>query len=163
MGKQDAKNTMVVYEDFQCPACASYFPIVEQFPVALTDTKVVFRHYPLPQHQNAVPAAYAAEAAGAQGKFWDIYKQLYTTQDQWSNLADPTDKLVELAGVAGVPDLNKFRADMQSKIGKDKIQADISEGNGLKLGGTPSLYFNGKPLQLGNIDSIKQQVQPLYK
>jgi protein-disulfide isomerase len=165
LGNPGAKNTAVVYEDFECPACATFYPIVEQIPSALTDTKVVFRHYPLPQHVDAIPAAYAAEAAGAQGKFWEIYKLLYDTQNQWASLEGQqlTDKFVQIAQQAGVPDVNKFKADMQNKIGKDKIQTDITEGNSLKLQGTPTLYFNGKMLDVGNIDSIKSQAEKFYK
>lgn len=163
LGNPAAKNTAVVYEDFECPACAAFSPTVEQLPTALQDTKVVFRHFPLAQHQNAVHAAYAAEAAGAQGKFWDVYKLFYSNQNQWASLADPSDALTQLAQQAGVPNVVKFKTDMQNKIGKDKIQADITEGTSLQLQGTPTLYFNGHLLQLGTIDQIKQQAQAFYK
>ncbi len=163
MGNPSAKNTMVVYEDFECPACASYSPIVEQFTSTLTDTKVVFRHFPLPQHTDAVVAAYAAEAAGNQGKFWEMYKQLYSTQSLWTGQADPTQKFADLAVAAGVSDLNKFKADMQAKIHKDKMQKDITEGLSLKIQGTPTLYFNGTILEIGSLDQVKAQVEKLYK
>jgi len=164
LGNSDAKNTMIIYEDFECPACASFAPIAEQIPASLQDTKLVFRHFPLPYHTNGLAAALAAEAAGAQGKFWEMYHVLYSEQDQWVNLSGValTDKFAQIAQQAGVPDIEKFRTDMKNQDGKDKIQADYSEAMGLKVGGTPTLYFNGKPLQLGNMDSIKNQVEPLY-
>jgi protein-disulfide isomerase len=163
LGNPAAKNTMIVYEDFQCPACASYAPITEQFPVALTDTKLVFRHYPLPQHKNAVSAAYAAEAAGVQGKFWEMYDKLYETQGSWEGLANPADMFAQLAGQIGLGDINKFKSDMSAKAGKNKIQEDWVEALSLNLGGTPSLYFNGQPIKVGNLEQVKVQAEKLYK
>lgn len=164
LGNANAKNTAVVYEDFECPACAAFAPAAEQIPAVLQDTKLVFRHYPLPQHPNSVTSAYAAEAAGTQGKFWEMYKLLYPNQDQWVSLTGTQliDQFAQYAQQAGVSDINKFKTDMANKIGKDKIQADITEGNSLHIQGTPTLYFNGHLMQLGTIDQIKQQAQALY-
>lgn len=162
LGDPSAKNILVVYEDFECPACANFSPIILQIPSQLKDTKVVFRHYPLPQHNLALSAAYAAEAAGLQENFWEYYEQLYAKQNEWNNLADPLDKFVEIASQMGKIDVNKFKNDILEKKGKVKIEKDISEALGLKIGGTPTIYFNGKVLELGNIDKIKQQAEKLY-
>ena len=164
MGNVNAKNTMVVYEDFQCPACLSFRPTVDQMPTVLTDTKVVFRHYPLIQiHQNAAFAAYASESASAQGKFWEMYDQLYNHQSEWSNLADPNDKFAEYAGAAGVANLDQFKSDLTSKKYKPRVQKDIVEAVGLGVGGTPTLYFNGQLISPGTIDQVKAQAEKLYK
>src|SRR3990167_2062345 len=70
LGNPEAKNTMIAFEDIQCPACKNYEPILKSFATELPDTKVVFRHFPLVNlHKNATAAAYASEAASAQGKF----------------------------------------------------------------------------------------------
>ena len=163
LGNPAAANTLVVYEDFECPACANFSPIVLQVPSQLKDTKVIFRHYPLPQHTLAVPAAYAAEAAGLQGQFWKYYEQLYIRQNEWNNLTDPTQKFVDIASQVGGINIDQFKNDMLGKKGKSKIEKDITEAMGLKIGGTPTIYFNNKLLELGAIDKIKQQAEKLYK
>lgn len=163
LGNPSAVNTLVVYEDFECPACANFSPIILQIPSQLKDTKVVFRHYPLPQHTLAVPAAFAAEAAGFQGQFWKYYEQLYVRQNEWNNLTDPTQKFVDIALQVGGINTDQFKNDMLAKKGKAKIEADITEATGLKISGTPTIYFNNKLLELGVIDKIKQQAEKLYK
>ncbi len=168
LGNPEAKNVLVEYGDLQCPACAAFEPTLKQLPDQLKDTKVVFRHLPLnifsaDLHPNSIPAAYAAEAASAQGKFWDWKFLAYEKQAEWSNLIDPIDKFVEYAQIAGVADLNKFRSDITNKTYKDKLQKDISESLGLKVESTPTLYFNGTKISSGDINSIKSQVEQLYK
>lgn len=163
LGNTDAKNTLIVYEDLQCPACRSFEPILKELPSQLQDTRVVFRHYPLVTiHRNAVAGSYAAEAAGAQGKFWEFISLMYERQSEWDALANPIDKIVEIALASGVGDVEKFKSDILNKSNKEKIQKDYFEALGMNLSGTPSLIFNGKPIQLGGLDSIKQQVEPLY-
>jgi protein-disulfide isomerase len=163
LGNPLATNTFIVYEDFECPACANFSSEVLKAPNELKDTKVVFRHFPLPQHTNAPAAAFAAEAAGAQGKFWDIYEPLYKSQNDWSNLADPIPYLKTLAEQVGVKDMQKFSSDMATKIGKTKIEADMKEAIGLGVNATPTVYFNGQKLELGDIQKLKVQVEKLYK
>lgn len=163
LGEPQAKNTFIVYEDFQCPACATFASVVEQVPSQFKDTKVIFRHFPLSIHPKAPAAAYAAEAAGAQGKFWQMYDNLYGTQAEWSNLEDTSLFFKDLAGKSGVADLDKFMNDMLAKNGKDKIQADMREAFGLGVGGTPTVYFNGKKLELSGIEQLKSQAEKLYK
>src|SRR3989338_64371 len=84
LGSESAKVTIKEFADFQCPACAAATPIVKQLSQDYFDQiKIVFRHFPLQQHRNGMPAAYAAEAAGEQGKFWEMYEMLYAKQSQW--------------------------------------------------------------------------------
>ena len=163
LGNPAAKNIMVAYEDFQCPACANFRPILESFPDQLTDTKVVFRHFPLfTLHKNAIIAAYASEAAAAQNKFWEFGALLYENQPEWDSLSDPTEKFVEFAQKAGVEDLDKFKNNVVSKTFKSRVERDVREGYGLNVSGTPTLYFNGKILQLDGLEGIRKQVEPLY-
>ena len=87
-GSETAKVTLIEYADFQCPACATYYPIVkelkEKYP---EDLRVVFRHFPLITiHKNAFPSAIAAEAAQEQGKFWEMHDILFEKQGEWSDL-----------------------------------------------------------------------------
>lgn len=87
-GKENASVTLIEYADFQCPACASYAPVVEQLEENYGDrVRFVFRHFPLISiHKNAYAASVATEAAGAQGKFWEMHDLLFERQSEWSRL-----------------------------------------------------------------------------
>lgn len=159
LGDKSAKNTIVAFEDFQCPACANFEPVLLSLPKELDSTKVVFRHFPLVQiHKNAALAAMASEAAATQGKFWEMSELLYKTQSDWSNLADPAMKFAEIASEAGVADMEKFKNDLFQESQKPKVERDYREALGLGAQGTPTIYYNGKKLELGNIESIKKQI-----
>lgn len=166
LGNKEAKNTLVAYEDLQCPACAVFEPTLKSASSALTDTKVIFRHFPLlGLHKNAAPAAFAAEAAAVQGKFWEFTELVYEKQGEWSDLLDPTEKFVEYAKQAGVANIEQFRNDTVNKVYKERVQRDMVEATGLGVQGTPTLYFNGKPLRIADIEGLKKQIedQKLYK
>ncbi|MEK7618304.1 MAG: thioredoxin domain-containing protein [Patescibacteria group bacterium] len=164
LGNPQAKNIMVAFEDIQCPACKNYEPTLKSFVAELPDTKVVFRHFPLVSvHKNASSAAYASEAASAQGKFWEWVSLAYERQENWQGEGNPLESFVEIARDAGVGDLEKFRNDVANKTFRERVQADVREAAALGAGGTPSLYFNGVKLQVTGLDGIKQQVEKLYK
>ncbi len=165
LGNPNAKNTMVIFEDLECPACANFNrQVTTKVTSELRDTKVVFRHFPLVQiHQNAVPAANALEAAGAQGKFWEFANAVYEKQGEWSNLADTLPYFEGIAKQVGVKDLEKFKNDTQTQAYKAKIEANYREALALNLQGTPSVFFNGQKMELGDINSIKLQAEKLYK
>ncbi len=148
-GGSDAKATLIEYTDFQCPACGAYYPIVNQLMEEFGDKlKVVIRHYPLIQiHKNALPAARAVEAAGRQGKFWEMYDLLFVNQAEWSAADDPMKSIFSsYAGRAGL-DMERFRQDMTDPTLDDKINADRETGNILKITGTPSFFLNGERLE----------------
>ena len=90
LGNPGAKVTLVEYADFECPACAEYYPLVKQLANDYTDKILfVYRYFPLPQHANAIPTAKASEAAGDQGKFWEMHDLLFDNQTKWENVSDP--------------------------------------------------------------------------
>lgn len=138
-----SKVTLVEYTDFQCPACGAYYPVVKQLEGEFADSlTLVVRHYPLPQHQNAKPAARAAEAAGKQGKFWDMFDALFSRQSEWSGLSDPKPSFIAYAKAIGLNEA-QFLADYSSSSFDSKIQADIDSGTASGVLGTPSFYLNG--------------------
>ncbi len=145
-GKSDAPVTLIEYTDFQCPACGAYYPIVKQLSDEMGDQlRLVVRHYPLVTiHKNALSGSRAAEAAGRQGKYWDMYDLLFVHQAEWSLAEDPLKSILPAyAGQIGL-DVDKFRADMVDSTLDDKITADRQTGNDLKITGTPSFFLNGK-------------------
>lgn len=144
-----AKVTLVEFGDFQCPACGASYPIVTQI---LNDYKgkvsFVFRNYPLPMHSNAMIAAEAAEAAGAQGKYFDMYSLLYSNQSEWSDSKTPIDVFLKYAKTIGLDD-EKFKADVQSKKFESKIKKDIADGDAVSVSATPTFFINGSKITGG--------------
>lgn len=143
-GATNGAVTIVEYSDFQCPGCASSYPMLKQLVDAFpNDVTFVYRHYPLRQiHSNAQLAGQAAEAAGKQGKFWDMHDVIFNTQSQWANQPDPTAFFTTLAESIGL-DVTKFSSDLTSKDVVDKVNSDTADANSLRLPGTPSFFFNG--------------------
>src|SRR3990167_4887756 len=84
-GDKEALATLIEYSDFQCPACGSYYPILKKVSEELgAKVKFAYRHFPLPQHKNAKLAATVDEAAGKQGKFWEMHDLIFQNQSDWS-------------------------------------------------------------------------------
>ena len=147
-GEGTANVNLTEYGDFQCPACAQYFPVVEQ--VAAKYEKEItfqFRHFPLVSiHPNAFAGSRAAEAAGKQGKFFEMYQLLYSNQDTWSGSNSPT-KIFE--GFANQLELNleQYKKDFASTAVNDAINADMAAGNKLKAESTPTFVLDGKKIE----------------
>jgi len=141
-GKADSAITLLEYGDFQCPACGQYYSIVKQVLDNYQDKiRFAFRHFPLSQHPNARPAAYAAEAAGQQGQFWGMYDLLYSNQAAWSALPDPTAMFIGYAQTLKL-DLNKFKTAMSSGDVKSKVDSQLQSGLASNVNATPSFFLN---------------------
>jgi protein-disulfide isomerase len=140
-GGQDAPVTIVEWADFQCPFCAQAENTVRELLAAYGDkARVVWRDLPLPFHENALPAAIAARAAGAQGKFWAMHDRLYAEPQRLDRAALEGD-----ARELGL-DLRKFKAALDAEKGKAAIGADAAAGQKLGATGTPAFFINGKYL-----------------
>lgn len=146
-GALDGTVTMVEFGDFQCPACGAYEPLVRQVTADnKTVLKVVFKNFPLTQiHQNGLLGAKAAEAAGVQGKFWEMHDMLYDKQADWSTGLNARDLIMNYATTIGL-DTKKFSDDLNSKVLEDKIMAEEKEGIALGVQGTPTFFVNGKKI-----------------
>jgi len=154
----NAKNVeLMVYGDFQCPVCGQFYPVEKQVIDAFkTDIRFTFRHFPLETiHQNARASSRAAEAAGLQGKFFEMHDKLYENQNSWSALSNPLDQFVGYAKLLGM-DETKFRADYATESVNATINADLKEGNGKGVSGTPSYFLNGKKLDNGDINTYEK-------
>lgn len=146
-GPASASATLVEFGDFQCPACGAYHLVVKQLMEKYSDSlSLVFRNFPLPMHSNAVPAARAVEAAGKQGKFWEMYNKVYETQKDWS-LEKNTDEI--FTGFAKSLGLNtdQFVKDMTSQEVQKRIDADVADATRLGINSTPTFYLNGEKIQ----------------
>ena len=162
-GNKDASITLIEYSDFQCPACKTYAPMIKKLSEEYKDNiKVVYRHYPLPQHKNAKAAAYGAEAAGKQGKFWEMHDLLFEKQEEWSNESDITEKLSIYAESLGL-NKDQWRADYESQEVKDAVNADVTLANMINLSSTPTFLLNGEKITIRNYEDIKSKVEEKLK
>lgn len=146
VGPKDAKVTLVEFGDYQCPACKAAEGTVQKLKSDyLGKVKFVFKHFPLPSHKNGIDAALAAEAAGSQGKFWELHNILYGKQESWSNLVDPTAEFEKYAKELGL-DLTKFSKDLKEKTYIERVNTDKSDGIDLNVEATPTFFLNGEKL-----------------
>jgi len=145
-GNKQALVTLVEYSDFQCPACGSYFSLVERINKDFgQNIRFVYRHFPLSQvHHFAELAARASEAAGKQGKFWEMYNLLFINQSDWSQ-GQARDKFI---GFAKQLQLNEdqFKKDIDSKKVKDKVKNNYASGLRAGVNSTPSFFLNGQKI-----------------
>lgn len=147
-GNPQAAITLVEYSDFQCPACAVYAPMVKKL---LTDNgervRLIYRYFPLPQHKNGEWAALAAEAAGQQGKFWEMHDLLFENQLDWQDLtnSEALAKYQDYAKNLGL-DLAKFAGDLNSEELKNKIAKDRTSGLSAGIDAVPTFFLNGKTI-----------------
>jgi len=147
-GSADAKVTLVEFGDYQCPACAAAHPVVKQVLEAYKDNSdfnFVYRHFPLTEiHEYADITAQAAEAAGAQGKFWEMHNILYSRQSEWAG-AQLDNRLREYAKEIGL-DEALFRQDVDDRKYADIVKTDRADGSALSVNSTPTFFLNGEPL-----------------
>lgn len=147
-GNKDANVTLIEYGDFQCPACASYHPLVKQaFQEFGNDVHFAFRHFPLrTPHPNAQLAAQAAEAAGRQGKFWEMHDMLFEHQQEWSPKSRPNSLFTDYAGRIGI-DQARFEKDLESDEVENEVDQDFRSGNSSGVDATPTFYLNGTKIK----------------
>ena len=149
-GAPMAPVTIVEFSDFECPYCGAAAPMLERTLREFEGrVKLVFKNYPLDQHERAMPAARAVVAAGKQGKFWELHDLMFANQHALE------DEDFERYAVQLGLDLPRFQADMASPDTQARIDADKAEGRRAHVEGTPTLYVNGRrftepPTQLSN-------------
>lgn len=139
LGEDKAPVVVTIFSDFQCPHCAQlgdiYPKLLEKYP---TSIKIVYKYYPLPNHQFAGAAAVGAWAAQQQGKFWQYHDLVY------ANFRDLTmEKLTGFAEQLGL-NMPQFQQQMNSQEAKDKVIRDIQEGQAAGTTATPTVYVNGR-------------------
>jgi formate-nitrite transporter family protein len=147
LGPPDARVTLVEYGDFECPHCGALYPVIQSARQAFGgNLRFVFRHFPLrSSHPHALAAAKAAEAAGEQGRFWEMHDRLYQRQTQLEN-----EDLVRHAGKIGL-DVPRFERELTARAHEVRIREDLASAAQSGATGTPSLFINGELYQ-GSLD-----------
>jgi protein-disulfide isomerase len=164
MGSSTAAVTVEEFADYQCGACASTHPIMKELQSAYAGNKnfrFVYRHFPLsiPGHDKSYNASVATEAAGMQGKFWQMQDLLFRNQAAWTANPNYLQVWEEYATSIGL-EVERFKTDMAGSITKQRVDADMARGRGLGVSSTPTVYVNGQmvPFASVNIAQLKQAV-----
>jgi protein-disulfide isomerase len=138
-GRTGAPITLVEYGDYECPYCGAAYPVLKEVQEQMGDNlRFVFRNFPLSEmHPHAFAAAEAAEAAGEQGKFWEMHDLLFEHQKSLGPQA-----LASYAKKLAL-DTERFEKDINSGTPAAKVKRDFQTGLMSGVNGTPSLFVNG--------------------
>lgn len=145
LGPANAPVKLEEFGDFECPPCGMFHPILKQMVQEFGDKiQVTFREFPLnPPHQHAVHAAAAAEAAGLQGKFWEMHGMIFEHQKEWKVAFDSRPIFEGYARELGL-DVERFKRDVQSDRVEQRIFLDGKRGHSLGVNSTPTVFINGR-------------------
>ena len=159
LGSPTAAVTVEEFADFQCGSCAATHPVLKEIQSTYgSKIKMVFRQFPLAMHDKAYDAAVAAEAAGIQGKFWQMQDQLFTNQQAWA--APGANNKQMWSGYAqkiGL-DVERWQNDMAGMSAKSRVDLDMQRGKALNVSSTPSIYINGDlvPFPEANVAGLRR-------
>jgi protein-disulfide isomerase len=161
-GRADAPVQFDEFSDFQCPTCGAMHGVVKQLVEKYpSQVGVAFRHFPLREmHKHAVEAARAAEAAGMQGKFWEMHDLIYEKQNEWKDADDVRAIFMRYAQSLGL-DMSRFASDMDGSVIAMRIGTDVQLGQARGIHGTPTFFINGRELpfdQSNTLDKLSAAV-----
>ncbi len=142
LGPANAAVTLEEFGDFQCPPCGKLSEPINQLQKQ-HNLRVIYRNFPLPIHAHAKEAAYAAEAAARQGRFWPMHDLLYREQAVWSKSSDARALFSAYAGMLQL-DLGRFKTDMDSTEVQQKVEADLKHGGSIGVKTTPTIFINNE-------------------
>lgn len=161
IGPANAPVKIEEFGDFECPPCGAFHPILKQMHEEFGDKlHITFREFPLAMHQHAVPAASAAEAAGLQGKFWEMHALIFEHQNEWKASFDVRPIFEGYAKQLGL-DVERFKRDVMSDRVEQRIYLDNKRGHSMGVGSTPTVFLNGRevPFQLLPADSLRGLIE----
>jgi protein-disulfide isomerase len=162
-GNASAPVTLEEFGDFECPPCGMLHPVLKAMEAEFGPTKVrvIFREFPLvPTHVHALTAARAAEAAGLQGKFWEMNDMIYEHQKDWHDAFDVRPIFESYATKIGL-DVEQFRRDNSSEIVERRIFLDGKRAHSLGVKGTPTVFLNGREVPFPSLEPTK--LKPLIE
>ena len=159
LGPANAPVRLEEFGDFECPPCGIFHPILQQMHAEFGDKlQITFREFPLvPTHQHALPAASAAEAAGLQGKFWEMHDLIYEHQNDWKKEFDVRPIFEGYAKQIGL-DVDRYKRDVESDAVSLRITQDGKRGHSLGVKGTPTVFMNGREVSFENLPADKLRV-----
>jgi protein-disulfide isomerase len=162
-GSADSPVNIVVWADFQCPACATEHQTMTQLWPGIRDkAKLIFRHFPITTaHQHSWTASLYAEAAARQGSFWEMHDYLFATQSIWSGLSEVEAEFDSYALEINL-DLDQLHADMESEEVVAKLRNDQRSGNASGVRSTPTVFINGRLLASPSRSRIIEVVEEEY-
>lgn len=157
-GNPNADIVVIKYSDFQCPSCLFQAAMDQKIAEEMGEEVLfVYRHFPLPSHQYARLAAKYAEAAGRQGKFWEMHDLIFTNQRQWSSGRAAT-AFQQLAQSLDV-DMEQLKNDVVDPEIAKHIEAEYQQGDALGVTGVPSIFINGEKMPFsGSIEQYRNQI-----
>ncbi len=148
-----APVTIVEFSDFECPFCGQAHPMIQRVLRRFEGrVRLIYKHYPLPGHEHALPAAHAAVAAMNQGKFWEMHDMLFEHQDA----LQPSD-LVGYARRLGM-DIDQFNRDIEAEETLSLVQLNRTQGQEAGVRGTPSIYINGRKFE-EPLESLEEYIR----
>lgn len=156
------KVTLIEFGDFQCPACAAAHPIIKKILdhyKGETNFTFVFRNFPLTSiHPNAQKSSEAAEAAAAQGKYWEMNNKLYESQNEWSGSDNAVEIFVSYAEQLGL-NKDQFKSELQNGKYFQRVNEDFSDGEKVGVDSTPTFFLNGEKLVgVPNYEDLIQKI-----
>jgi protein-disulfide isomerase len=147
-GPANASAALEEFGDFECQPCFLLWPTMKNLEKDYAQSlSITFRQHPLAQHRHALEAAHASEAAGLQDRFWEMYDMLYIRRSQWVNQEDVRAFFNACASELGL-DLERFKKDMDDEAVARRIMADQARGDSLGIDRTPTVFVNGKKVEL---------------
>ena len=158
-GPANAPAQLEEFGDFQCPPCGMFHPILEQMEEEFGDKlRVTFRQFPLvPAHRHALIAASATEAAGLQGKFWQMHKMIFDHQKDWKDAFDSRPIFEGYAKEIGL-DIERYKRDLEGDAVAQRIFLDGKRGYSLGVKGTPTVFLNGREVPFESLPAEKLRV-----
>jgi len=156
IGPATAPVTLEEFGDFQCPPCGLLHPVLKKMEQEFGDrVRVIFREYPLvPTHKHALHAARAAEAAGLQGKFFQMHDMIFENQKAWDKAFDARLIFEDYAQKIGL-DMEKYRKDVTSQAVEQRIFLDGKRAHALGVQGTPTVFINGREIPFQSLEPGK--------
>lgn len=162
-GGEDAV-TVVEFLDFECEACGAFYPVVEDLREKYDgEITYVVRYFPLPGHTNSTQAALAAEAAGQQDRFEDMYHRLFETQAQWGEQPEETPEVFRAFAVDLGLDMAAYDAAIADPATAQRVQSDKTDGEKLEVNSTPTFFIDGEKVVLQEWDDLEQAIEKAVK
>ena len=153
-GPANAAVTLEEYGDFQCPPCGGLeVPLQQIERDHASSLRVIFRNFPFAIHEHAHEAAYAAEAAGLQGRFWEMHDLLYREQAVWAKTKDVQPLFDSYAGMIGL-NLERFKKDAGGEQVKAKVESDRKRGEELGVKNTPTIFINNQSVPPTSLNPV---------